>query len=152
MALPFLPPIEKHALYWIFVAPPEHTWHMTLDSFRQALLRRDPEAFTRIWDHPGSGPARGVTMSFGITLDDELVEGIAGVRSEGAAIRYATASQATEFAGWLSREIVPPGEPIQIATREGTEASVADVVVNDVSPQRLLDLLLDHVRQIDVRR
>ena len=141
--------IDHLPFFWILMPPSGRTWHMTLDSFRQALLRRNPEEFTRVWDHPGDGRFRGVTMSFGITLDDERVEGFAGVppRSEGAAIQFATPIQAVEFAGWLGREIVPQGEPIQISTREGTEAEVADITVEDVSPEPLLGVLLDHVRQ-----
>lgn len=147
MTLPF--PVEEQRLYWIFVPPPGSGWHLTLDKFRQALLRRNPKEFTRIWDHPGDGPARGVTMSFGITLDDGLVEGIASVRREGASIRSATASQATEFATWLSHEIVPAREQIQISTREGTEANIPDVVVDATSPELLLAVLLNHVRKIN---
>ncbi|HJP77442.1 MAG TPA: hypothetical protein VJ914_24450 [Pseudonocardiaceae bacterium] len=149
MTFPVPPPVEEQRCYWIFLPVAGRSWRLTLGSFRQALLRRNPEEFTRIWDHPGNGPARGVTMSFGITLDGRPVEGITSVRSEGASIKSATAGQATEFAGWLRREIVPPGERIQIGTREGTEAAVADVIVDDVRPEPLLALLLDHVRQVN---
>lgn len=146
-------PIEQYRLFWIFVPPTGRTWHMTLDSFQQALLAREPEAFTNVWVQPGMGStADRAVMSFGITLGDEVVEGIAGVRSEGASISLATAAQAAEFAGWLDREIVPSGESIEFSTREGIEAEFADVVLDDLSPEPLRAVLLDHVRQIDASR
>jgi hypothetical protein len=145
---PVIPP-EEIALYWIFTPPGDTGWGMTLDTFREALLRRDPEEYTRIWDDPADGPDQGTTMSFGITLADEPIEGIASVNGEGASLSDATAAQAAEFAEWLRTEIVPLGGSVQCNTRQGIEAELPSIDVTGLHGLALLDVLIDHVRQAE---
>ncbi|MFD8708777.1 hypothetical protein ACFV1W_40405 [Kitasatospora sp. NPDC059648] len=150
MPVPAIPtPIEEQAHYWIFEPVTDGLWGLTLDAFRQALLRREPTEFTHVWDHPGHGRRNGVTMSFGITLDQRAVEGVAGVAGEGAAIRNTTAAQAAEFGSWLAREVVPVGAALRISSREGIDFDVPDVLATACTEAELRELLLDHIRRID---
>ncbi|WBO61640.1 hypothetical protein [Streptomyces camelliae] len=54
---------------------PAQSWGLTFEGFEVRLRERNPDTFVRI-DDEGDGPVRGASMIFGITFDDETLEGL----------------------------------------------------------------------------
>ncbi|MEW5626506.1 hypothetical protein AB1388_08050 [Streptomyces hydrogenans] len=134
---------ELRTMY-VFGPAESSTWGLTYEGIEAKLRERETDTFIRI-DEGGEGPVRGSVMHFGITLDEEDLEGMARLSPEGIAIEDCTALAAAEFVKWLWGSVVPEGSIITFNTEWGLEADVPDALVPDVPRPRLVATFLAHI-------
>jgi hypothetical protein len=84
-------------------------------------------------------------MYFGITIDEEQLDGMAKPSSEGVALEDCTALVAAEFVRWLRGTIVPEGMAMTFNTEWGLEARLPDALVPDAPRPRLVATFLAHL-------
>lgn len=91
---------ELRTMY-VFGPAEGETWELSFEGLERKLRERNPEEFIRV-EEPGDGPLdSATTMHFGITLDDEDLEGKAKLDPQGVAILDCTAPLAAAFVNWL---------------------------------------------------
>ncbi|MEU1630704.1 hypothetical protein ABZ746_36615 [Streptomyces sp. NPDC020096] len=128
---------------FLFGAPNEtpHSWNLGFDDFTAALLRRNPQAFTRLT----RDPLLGDNLSFTFDTADGTREGMVSVDPDGAALNDCTAGEALEFALWLRREIVPPDAEIHFNLREAAAIDLPNLPLPTGDPTATENALLDYV-------
>lgn len=133
---------------YIFTPDEGGTWGLTFDGFAAALRERNPEEFISISEPPPGDPGPGgESMSFGITLLDEDLEGSMMESPQGASVHDATAEQAAAFAEWLRERIVPAGTRITYNTAWGMESDRPDADVAEADADALTTQFLAHLEQ-----
>ncbi|MCX4958096.1 hypothetical protein [Streptomyces virginiae] len=138
--------VELRTMY-VFSPADGETWGLTFDGFRSHLLARNPDEFLRL-DEGRAGPVRRASLHFGITFDDEVLEGFAALTPEGVAIRDCTAHAAANFVLWLREVVVPQDKAITFNTDWGIEGQIADSPVPDVTRPRLVAAFLAHLETL----
>ncbi|GGZ92999.1 hypothetical protein [Streptomyces bluensis] len=136
---------ELRTMY-IFTPPGGQSWGLTYESLEAKLRERNPDEFIRI-DAGTDGPVKGSSMHFGITLDDEQLEGMALLSPEGMSVQDCTASSAATFAVWLRNNVAPEGTAINFNTEWGMQSEVPDTPVPTTSEPELADLFIAHIAQ-----
>ncbi|MEU0336543.1 hypothetical protein [Streptomyces sp. NPDC006193] len=136
---------ELRTMY-IFTPPAGHTWGLTYDSLEAVLRERDPDEFIRV-DDGTDGPVHGSSMHFGITLDDEQLEGMALLSPEGVSVKDCTAHTAARFVLWLRDNVVPAGMAVLFNTEWGTEAGLPDAPVPDAPRPRIAAAFVEHLAE-----
>ncbi|WP_426569314.1 hypothetical protein [Streptomyces canus] len=96
---------ELRTMY-IFTPPAGQTWGLAYEGLEAVLRERNPDEFVRV-DDGAEGPVQGSSMHFGITLNDEQLEGMALLSPEGVSIKDCTAQSAAGFVLWLRNKVVP---------------------------------------------
>ncbi|MEU1090236.1 hypothetical protein ABZ401_26035 [Streptomyces sp. NPDC005892] len=134
---------ELRTMY-IFIPPDGQTWNLTFPGLEAILRRREPDAFIRI-DEGTHGPVTGTSMDFEITLDDELLEGMALLSPEGVTVKDATARSAATFALWLRNNAVPAGMAMVFNTAWGVEDDLPDTPVPDATRPRIAAAFMAHL-------
>ncbi|MFE4588195.1 hypothetical protein [Streptomyces laurentii] len=134
---------ELRTMY-IFRPADEQTWGLSYEDLAAKLRKRDADEFIRV--DPGTeGPVRGSSMHFGITLENEELEGMALLSPEGIALEDSSAQDAANFVKWLRSNIVPEGMLMTFNTRWGLEADLPDALVPDVPRPRLVATFFAHI-------
>ncbi|MDI3402856.1 hypothetical protein [Streptomyces cavernicola] len=137
---------ELRTMY-VFGPAEGETWGLFFDVLERKLRERDPDEFIRV-EESGDGPLDGgATMHFGITLDDEDLEGMAKLDSEGVALTDCTAPLAAEFALWLRENIIPDGAVLTFNTEWGLEEDLPDALVPDATQEQLVSLFVAHIEE-----
>ncbi|MFG2115573.1 hypothetical protein ACGFRB_23585 [Streptomyces sp. NPDC048718] len=132
---------ELRTMY-IFGPAEGSTWGLTYEVLERKLRERDADAFVRIDE---GGPIRGSVMHFGITVGEEVLEGMAKLSPDGIAIEDCTALAAAEVVRWLRGSIVPAGTSITFTTEWGLEADMPEELVPDVPRPRLVATFFAHL-------
>ncbi|MET9775942.1 hypothetical protein ABZ023_17105 [Streptomyces sp. NPDC006367] len=127
---------ELRTMY-IFAPPEGQSWGLTYEGLEAMLRERNPEAFVRV-DDGTDGPVTGSSMHFGITLDDEQIEGMALLSPEGVSVKNCTPLSAASFVLWLRNNVVPAGTTVMFNTEWGVEAGLPDTPVPDVPRPRVV--------------
>ena len=130
---------------YIFSPPDGQSWGLTYEGLETLLRERDPEAFLRI-DDGSDGPVSGSSMHFGITLDDEELEGMALLSPEGVSVMHCTVHTAAAFAVWLSHNAVPTGAAVMFNTEWGLEAELPDTPVPEATRPRIAAAFMEHLK------
>ncbi|MFD8372318.1 hypothetical protein ACFV2Z_16365 [Streptomyces sp. NPDC059688] len=130
---------------FVFTPPRGQSW-VTFEGFEARLRTRNPDAFIRI-DDEGDGPVRGSSMIFGITFDDETLEGFASLQPEGVAIRECNAHMAARVALWLRNNVAPADVPVMFNTDWGIEEGLEPTLVPDATRPRIVTALVQHVEE-----
>jgi len=131
---------------YIFSPPDGQSWGLTYEGLETLLRERDPEEFIRI-DDGSDGPVSGSSMHFGITLDDEELEGMALLSPEGVSVMGCTVHTAAAFAVWLSNNAVPTGAAVMFNTEWGLEAELPDTPVPEATRPRLATAFMEHLKR-----
>ncbi|RNG36129.1 hypothetical protein [Streptomyces botrytidirepellens] len=134
---------ELRTMY-IFSPPEGQSWGLTYEGLETLLRERDPEEFIRI-DDGSDGPVSGSSMHFGITLDDEELEGMALLAPEGVSVMDCTVHTAAAFAVWLSNNVVPTGVAVAFNTEWGLEAELPDTPVPEAPRPRIAAAFMKHL-------
>ena len=129
---------------YIFSPPAGESWGLTYESLEAKLRQRNPDEFIRV-DDGSDGPVRGSSMHFGITLDDEQLEGMALLSPEGVSVLDCTAGSAARFALWLKTDVVPAGMSIVFNTEWGLEAELPDTPVPNATRPRIASTFTEHL-------
>ncbi|MGW3077846.1 hypothetical protein [Kitasatospora sp. NPDC001132] len=144
-----IPDFPETSTLFVFTPTPGTTWNLTLDSFTQALRRREgEEAFVHTKADGGAyGPSDEHDWWFDITVAGATFEGIgSGVSGdEGLSLRNATAGAAAEFAAWLIQELVPANGRVDFNTRAGMEAGLPDEVLTERTIAGLEAVFREHL-------
>ncbi|MEU4890979.1 hypothetical protein AB0B12_04715 [Streptomyces sp. NPDC044780] len=135
---------ELRTMY-IFTPPEGQSWGLTYESLEALLRERDPEEFIRV-DDDSDGPVSGSSMHFGITLDDEELEGMALLSPEGVSVKKCTVHTAAAFAIWLSNNVVPTGVAVMFNTEWGLEAELPDTPVPEATRPRVAATFMEHLK------
>ncbi|MEU0005957.1 hypothetical protein ABZ079_17215 [Streptomyces sp. NPDC006314] len=98
--------IAELRIMFVFTPPRGQSWELTFEGLEARLRERNPETFTRV-DDGGIGPVCGASMVFGITFDDEDLEGLASLEPEGVSVLDCNAHLAARFALWLRNNGAP---------------------------------------------
>lgn len=131
---------------YIFSPPAGESWELTYEGLEAKLRQRNPDEFVRI-DDGNDGLVSGSSMHFGITLDDEQLEGMALLSPEGVSILDCTVGSAARFALWLKTDLVPAGMSIVFNTEWGLEADLPDAPVPDAPRPRMIAAFVTHIEQ-----
>jgi hypothetical protein len=134
---------ELRTMY-IFTPPDGLSWGLTYEGLEAVLRERNPDEFIRV-DDGTDGPVHGSSMHFGITLDDEQLEGMALLSPEGVSVKDCTAHAAATFVLWLRDHVVPPGMSVMFNTEWGTEADLPDAPVPDATRPRIAEVFTAHL-------
>ncbi|MFE5861914.1 hypothetical protein ACFQ77_15350 [Streptomyces virginiae] len=134
---------------YVFSPADGESWGLTFEEFRSHLLARNPDEFLRL-DEGRTGPVRRASLHFGITFDDEALEGFAVLTPEGVAIRDCTAHAAANFAVWLREEVIPQDKAITFNTDGGIEGQSPDSPLPDVTRPRLVAAFLVRLETLDL--
>ncbi|KUL23272.1 hypothetical protein [Streptomyces regalis] len=129
---------------YIFSPPAREGWGLTYESLEAKLRQRNPDEFIRV-DDGSDGPVRGSSMHFGITLDDEQLEGMALLSPEGVSVLDCTTGSAARFALWLKTDVVPTGMSIVFNTEWGLEAELPNTPVPDATRPRIATTFTEHL-------
>jgi hypothetical protein len=121
---------------YVFTPPDGRSWGLTNDRLAAVLRQRDPDEFIRV-EEGTDGPVRGSSTHFGITLDDEELEGMALLSPEGVSVNDRTVRSAAAFALWLTDSVVPAGPTVMFNTEWGIEAELPDTPVPDATRPRI---------------
>ncbi|MGR3937070.1 hypothetical protein [Streptomyces sp. BRA346] len=135
---------ELRTMY-IFSPPEGQSWGLTYEGLEALLLERNPEEFIRV-DDGSDGPVSGSSMHFGITLDDEELEGMALLSPEGVSVMDCTVHTAAAFAIWLSNNLVPTGVAVAFNTEWGLEAELPDTPVPEATRPRIAAAFVEHLK------
>ncbi|MFE7526830.1 hypothetical protein ACFU7Y_14020 [Kitasatospora sp. NPDC057542] len=145
-------PFPETSTLFVFTPTPNTTWNLTLDTFTQALRRREGEqAFVHTTADGGAyGPSDENDWWFDFTASGTTFEGIgSGVSGdEGVSLRNATAGAAAEFAAWLIQELVPANGRVDFNTRAGMEAGLSDEVLAEPTAARLEAVFREHLSDL----
>ncbi|MCB5182005.1 hypothetical protein [Streptomyces antimicrobicus] len=87
-------------------------------------------------------------MHYGITLDDEELEGFARLEPEGISVLDCTAQSAANFVGWLREHIVPDGMAMTFNRAWRLEEDLPDATVPEVTRPRLVAAFLAHLEAL----
>ncbi|MGW1890114.1 hypothetical protein ACWCP6_07555 [Streptomyces sp. NPDC002004] len=134
---------ELRTMY-IFTPPDGQSWGLTYEGLEAVLRERNPEEFVRV-DDSTDGPVSGTSMHFGITLDDEQLEGMALLSPEGVSVKDCTAQSAARFVLWLRNNVVPAGMAVMFNTEWGAEADLPDTPVPDATRPRIVAAFVAHL-------
>ncbi|GAA3796531.1 hypothetical protein ACFS5L_02405 [Streptomyces phyllanthi] len=134
---------ELRTMY-VFTPPDGQSWALTYEGLEAKLRERNPDEFIRV-DDGSDGPVSGSSMHFGITLDDEQLEGMALLSPEGVSVKDCTIGSAARFAVWLRTDVVPQGAPVMFNTEWGLEAELPDAPVPDATRPRIAAAFMDHL-------
>jgi hypothetical protein len=134
---------ELRTMY-VFCPVEGSTWGLTYETLAAKLRERDPEEFIRV-EQGTEGPVRGSSMHFGITLEDQELEGTAVLSPGGVALQDCSAQDAANFVKWLRGSVVPEGMAMTFNTEWGLEARLPDALVPDVPRPRLVATFLAHL-------
>ncbi|MEY9937008.1 hypothetical protein [Streptacidiphilus sp. MAP5-3] len=140
--------LDDLRLLWIFSGPEGEDTGLTLTGFAEALAARELEPFTSMWDDPADGAYEGTTMTFGITLAGQDIEGVVSVRGQGASIQDATVAEAVEFAAWMRDALIAEGRTLTANTRQGMEDELSDIQISGRTDEQLLEAFADHARMV----
>ncbi|WP_055557806.1 hypothetical protein [Streptomyces sp. NBRC 110028] len=135
---------ELRTMY-IFSPPEGQSWGLSYEGLEALLRERNPEEFIRI-DDGSDGPVSGSSMHFGITLDDEELEGMALLAPEGVSIMDCTVHTAAAFAVWLSNNVLPTGMAVAFNTEWGLEAELSDTLVPEAPRPRIAAAFMEHLK------
>ncbi|MES4892331.1 hypothetical protein [Streptomyces sp. NPDC096012] len=86
-------------------------------------------------------------MSFGITLDDEDLEGLASLVPEGVSVLDCNAHLAARFVLWLRNNVVPADVPVMFNTEWGIEEDLDDTLVPDATRPRIVAAFVRHIEE-----
>ncbi|MEV7159610.1 hypothetical protein [Streptomyces misionensis] len=136
---------ELRTMY-VFTPPNGQSWGLTYEGLESLLRERNPDEFIRV-DDGADGPVSGSSMHFGITLDDEQLEGMALLSPEGVSVKDCTAHSAARFALWLRSVVVPAGMAVVFNTEWGLEAGLQDAPVPDATRPRIAAAFMEHLVQ-----
>lgn len=134
---------ELRTMY-IFAPPAGQSWGLTYERLEAVLRERNPGEFVRV-DEGTDGPVQGSSMHFGITLDDEQLEGMALLSPEGVSVKDCTVGSAARFVVWLRNNVVPTGMAVMFNTEWGTEAELPDTAVPDATRPRIAAAFMEHL-------
>ncbi|MBG0854950.1 hypothetical protein I2W78_24665 [Streptomyces spinoverrucosus] len=135
--------VELRTMY-TFAPEPGQSWGLTYERLATLLREGNPEAFIRV-DEGNGGPVQGSSMHFGITLDDEQLEGMALLTPEGVSVKDCTVGSAARFVLWLRNTVVPDGMTVMFNTEWGVEAELPDTPVPDATRPRIAAAFMDHL-------
>ncbi|CDR07470.1 hypothetical protein [Streptomyces iranensis] len=140
-------PEERAELRTMYIFSPSEgqSWRLTYEGLEALLRERDPEEFIRV-DDGSDGPVSGSSMHFGITLDDEELEGMALLAPEGVSVKDCTVHTAAAFAIWLSNNVVPTGVAVTFNTEWGLEAELPDTPVPEATRPRIAATFMEHLK------
>lgn len=136
---------ELRTMY-VFTSPKGQSWGLTYEGLEAKLRERNPDEFIGIEDG-ADGPVRGSSMHFGITLDDEQLEGMALLSPEGVSVLDSNAHLAATFVRWLRDNMVPSGMGVMFNTEWGLEAGVPPVPVPDAPRPRIVAAFVEHLEE-----
>ncbi|GHE09167.1 hypothetical protein [Streptomyces alanosinicus] len=141
-------PEEIAELRTMFVFTPPHgrSWGLAFEELQARLRERNPDTFTRV-DDGGYGPVRGASMIFGITLDDEGLEGLASLEPEGVSVLDCNAHSAARFALWLRNNVAPADIPVMFNTGWGIEEGIEHTLLPDATPPRIVAAFVAHIQE-----
>ncbi|GGL03459.1 hypothetical protein [Streptomyces flaveus] len=134
---------ELRTMY-VFTPPDGQSWGLTYEDLESKLRERNPDEFIRI-DEGFDGPVSGSSMHFGITLDEEQLEGMALLSPEGVSVKDCTVGSAARFAVWLRNNVVPEGMAVMFNTEWGLEAELPDTPVPDATRPRIAAAFMEHL-------
>ncbi|MEU8687439.1 hypothetical protein [Streptomyces sp. NPDC048665] len=77
--------IAELCTMFVFTPPQRQSWALTFEGLEARLREHNPDTFIRL-DDGGDEPVRGASISFGITLKDEGLEGLASLETEGMSV------------------------------------------------------------------
>ncbi|WP_425245371.1 hypothetical protein [Streptomyces sp. NEAU-NA10] len=129
---------------YIFTPPDGQSWGLTYEGLEAVLRERNPDEFIRV-DDGTDGPIGGSSMHFGITLDEEQLEGMALLSPEGVSVKDCTAQSAATFVLWLRNNVVPAGMAVMFNTEWGAEADLPDTLVPDATRPRITAAFVAHL-------
>ncbi|MGV4988710.1 hypothetical protein ACVB8X_37625 [Streptomyces sp. NRAIS4] len=135
---------ELRTMY-VFTPPHGQSWGLTFEGLAERLRERNPEEFIRVDD--GGGPIRGASMNFGITLDDEDLEGFALLNPEGVSIFDCNAHLAARFALWLRNNVAPADVPVMFNTEWGIEEGLEPTLLPDATRPRIVAAFVQHIEE-----
>lgn len=136
---------ELRTMY-VFTSPEGQSWGLTYEGLEAKLREQNPDVFISI-DDGSDGPVRGSSMHFGITLDDEQLEGMALLSPEGVAVLDCNAHLAAVFVLWLRDNVVPTGMTVMFNTEWGLEAGMPPTPVPDAPRPRIVAAFVAHVEE-----
>ncbi|AKN72032.1 hypothetical protein QR97_21590 [Streptomyces sp. PBH53] len=134
---------ELRTMY-IFTPPHGQSWGLTYERLEALLRERNPDEFIRV-DDGADGPVSGSSMHFGITLDDEQLEGMALLSPEGVSVKDCTAQSAAGFVLWLRNTAVPAGMAVMFNTEWGLEVGLPATPVPDAARPRIAAAFIEHL-------
>jgi hypothetical protein len=129
---------------YVFTPPAGESWGLTYAGLEAVLRERNPEAFIRV-EEGTDGPVTGSSMHFGITVDEEQLEGMALLSPEGVSVKDCTVALAAGVVTWLRSAVVPQGAAVTFNTEWGLEAELPDAAVPDTDPQGITAAFVDHL-------
>ncbi|MFE3858771.1 hypothetical protein ACFXPN_47580 [Streptomyces griseorubiginosus] len=129
---------------YVFTPPDGQSWGLTYEGLAATLRERSPEEFIRI-DDGVDGPVTGSSMHFGITLNDEQLEGMALLSPEGVSVMDCTAGSAAGFVLWLKAGVVPEGASVTFNTQWGLEEDHPDTLLPDADRSGIADAFMEHL-------
>ncbi|MGW4563233.1 hypothetical protein ACWEN3_12750 [Streptomyces sp. NPDC004561] len=129
---------------FVFTPPPGQSWGLTFEGFQARLRERDPDTFTHV-DAGEDGPVRGAAMVFGITFDDEDLEGLASLEPEGVSVRECNPHMAARVALWLRNNVAPADAPVMFNTDWGIEEGLGPTLVPDATSPRIAAAFVQHI-------
>ncbi|MEV1080928.1 hypothetical protein AB0I98_22195 [Streptomyces sp. NPDC050211] len=129
---------------YIFSPSAGESWGLTYEGLEAKLRQRNPDEFIRV-DDGSDGPVTGSSMHFGITMDDEQLEGMALLSPEGVSIKDCTVGSAARFALWLKSDVVPESMSVMFNTEWGLEAELPDTPVPDATRPRIAAAFMEHL-------
>ncbi|WP_405942031.1 hypothetical protein [Streptomyces sp. NBC_00207] len=138
--------VELRTMY-VFSPAEGETWGLAFDGFGSHLLARNPDEFLRL-DEGRTGAVRRASLHFGITCDDEALEGFAVLMPTGVAIKDCTARAAADFVEWLRDAVVPQDKTITFNTEWGIEGQIPDSPVPEGPRPRLVASFLAHLESL----
>ncbi|WP_225102511.1 hypothetical protein [Streptomyces sp. CoH27] len=131
---------------FVFSPPPGQSWGLTFEGLEARLRERNPDTFIRV-DDEGDGPVRGASMIFGITLDDEALEGFASLEPEGVSVLDCNARLAARIALWLRDNVAPADIPVMFNTEWGIEEGLERALVPDAARPRITAAFVKHIEE-----
>ncbi|MGW1053554.1 hypothetical protein [Streptomyces sp. NPDC001155] len=131
---------------FVFTPPQGQSWGLTFEGLEARLRERNPDTFIRV-DDGGDGPVRGASMIFGITLDDEDLEGLASLEPEGVSVLDCNAHLAARFALWLRNNVAPADTPVMFNTEWGIEEGIEHTLVPDATRPRIVAAFVAHIQE-----
>ncbi|MFJ4321524.1 hypothetical protein ACIP3A_00115 [Streptomyces tricolor] len=134
---------ELRTMY-IFTPPHGQSWGLTYEGLEALLRERNPDEFIRV-DDGADGPVSGSSMHFGITLDEEQLEGMALLSPEGVSVKDCTAQSAAGFVLWLRNTAVPAGMAVMFNTEWGLEVGLPATPVPDAARPRIAAAFIEHL-------
>ncbi|WP_328311428.1 hypothetical protein OG432_14935 [Streptomyces sp. NBC_00442] len=131
---------------FVFTPPHGQSWGLTFEGLGARLRERDTDAFIRI-DDEGDGPVRGASMIFGITFEDETLEGFASLDPEGVSVLDCDCHFASRVALWLRNRVAPADVPVMFNTTWGIEEGIGHALVPEVTRPRIAAVFVSHIKE-----